>query len=74
MNYGYHPRTDWPTAKEAVNPASENYAHYVKSVHDLATKGLEEARKRMVKYSKGKEAPAYRVGDLVMLNGRNISI
>ena len=74
VNYGYHPRTNWPTAKEAVNPASENYVHYVKSVHDLAIKGLEEAKKRMEKYSKGKEAPAYRVGDLVMLSGRNISI
>ena len=74
VNDEYHPRTNWATAKEAVNPASESYVYYVKSVHDLALKGLEEVRKQMAKYKKGKEAPAYQIGDLVMLSGQNISI
>jgi hypothetical protein len=74
-NYGYHPRTNWPTKEEVKNPASEVYVHYVKSVHELCKEGLEKARKRMARYYDlhVKEAPAYKVGDLVMINGKNIS-
>jgi transposase InsO family protein len=74
-NYGFHPRTNWPTAEEAKNPASDAYVHYIKSVHELCGKGLEKARERMAKYydQHRQEAPAYKVGDLVMLSGQNIS-
>jgi hypothetical protein len=75
-NYGFHPRTiDPPGEKEErINPASQVYAHWMRAVHDESRKGLEEAQERMRRYSdpKRKEPPAYHVGDLVMLNGRNI--
>ena len=49
-NYGFHPRTNWPVEKESKNPASRNYAHWMKSVHELSVKHLEETRERMGKY------------------------
>ena len=45
------------------------------TVYDEARKGPEAAQERMRRYADPdrKEAPAYQVGDLVMLSGRNIS-
>ena len=73
-NYGFHPRTNWPVEKESKNPASRNYAHWMESVHELCVKRLEETRECMGKYydRSRKEAPPNSVGDLVMLNGKNI--
>jgi hypothetical protein len=44
------------------------------TVFDDSRKGLEAAQERMRRYADPdrKEAPVYQVGDLVMLNGRNI--
>ena len=60
--------------KESKNPVSRNYAHWMECVHELCVKRLEETRERMGKYydCSRKEAPLYSVGDLVMLNGKNI--
>ena len=46
----------------------------MESVHELCVKLLEETCKCMGKYydRTRKEAPPYAVGDLVMLNGKNI--
>jgi len=33
-NYGYEPRTNWPTEIQFQNPASELYSHYMTSIHD----------------------------------------
>ena len=46
----------------------------MESVHELCLKHLEETREPMGKYYDRyrKEAPPYSVGDLVMLNGKNI--
>ena len=75
-NYGFHPRTLDPPeeVEEPVNPASTAYAHWMKAIQDEARKGLEAAQERMCRYTDParKEPPAYQVGDLVMLNGRNI--
>jgi len=73
-NYCYHPRTNWPTKEEVKDPANEVYMHYVHSIHELCKEGLEKACERMAKYfdQRVKEAPAYKVGDLVMLSGKNI--
>jgi len=75
-NYGFHPRTLNPPeeSEEPVNPASTVYAHWMKAIQDEARKGLEAAQERMRRYTDParKESPAYQVGDLVMLNGRNI--
>jgi len=73
-NYGFHPMAVGPASTEPLNPASTAYAHWMQAVHEEARKGLEEAQERMRRYTnpERKEPPAYRVGDLVMLNGRNI--
>jgi len=75
-NYGFHPCTiNLPDEKdEPVNPASTLYGHWMTAIHDLARKGLKAAQGRMRRYTNPdrKPPPAYQVGDLVMLNGRNI--
>ena len=44
------------------------------SVHNWCKAKLEETRERMRKYydQKSKDTPKYKVGDLVMLNGKNL--
>ena len=73
-NYGYHPVTVDPATAEPLNPASTVYAHWMHTVHDESRKGLEAAQERMRRYTdtNRKDPPAYQVGDLVMLSGRNI--
>jgi len=46
----------------------------MQTVHDESRKGLEAAQERMLRYTDPdrKKPPAYQVGDLVMLSGRNI--
>jgi len=63
-----------PVSTEPLNPASQVYAHWMHAVHDESRKGLEDTQERMRRYADPaqKEPPAYQVGDLVMLNGRNI--
>jgi hypothetical protein len=73
-NYGYHLRTNWPVEAEVKNPASKNYVHWAASVHKWCHQALEETRESIGKYydKKSKAAPKYKVGDLVMLNSKNI--
>jgi len=73
-NYGFHPVAVGTASTEPLNPASTVYAHWMQAIHDEARKGLEEARERMWRYTdpEWKTPPAYQVGDLVMLSGRNI--
>jgi len=75
-NYGFHPLAVNPPneSSEPLNPASTVYAHWMQTLHDESRKGLEVAQERMRRYSDParKEPPAYQVGDLVRLNGRNI--
>jgi len=73
-NYGFHPVAVGPASTEPLNPASTAYAHWMQAVYGEVRKGLEEAQERMRRYTnpERKEPPAYRVGDLVTLNGRNI--
>ena len=73
-NYGFHPTAANPTAASSRNPASTAYAHWMYSVHEDVVKALEAAQERMRRYadSHRKDNPAYQVGDLVMLSGKNI--
>ena len=59
---------------EPKDPASRNYAHWMSSMHELCRSNLEATRERMRRYHdcSKKDAPHYAVGDLVMLNGKNI--
>jgi len=74
-NYRFHPATlDPPNHEEPLNPASTVYGHWMQTVHNESRNRLEVAQERMRRYNDParKEAPAYQIGDLVMLNGRNI--
>lgn len=73
-NYGYHPRTNWPVEAEVKNPSARNYAHWMESIHKLCKEALEHTRESMRKHydKRSKAAPKYQVGDLVMLNGKNL--
>jgi len=75
-NYGFHPRTLDPPRndEEPLNPASMTYGHWMQTVHEESRKNLEEAQERMRRYADPArtEPPAYQVGNMVMLNGRNI--
>jgi len=73
-NYGFHPAAVDPPKEEPLNPASTAYGHWMQTVHEESRKGLEAAQERMRRYTdpSKREPPAYQVGDLVMLNGRNI--
>ena len=73
-NYGYNPRTIWPSDGEGKNPASKAYAHWMREVHIQVAKTLEDTQATMSKYyDKGKmEHPLYEIGDLVVLNAKNI--
>jgi hypothetical protein len=73
-NYGFHPVTSNPPATAVQNPASKLYSHWMHTVHKDIAHTLEESRERMKKYADQhrQEAPTYKIGDLVMLDGRNI--
>jgi len=75
-NYGFHPVAMDLASTEPLNPASKVYAHWMHTVHDESRKGLEEAQERIRRYTdpNRKTPPAYQVGDLVMLRGRNIKM
>jgi len=73
-NYGFHPVASDPAAAGPLNPASTLYAHWMHAVHEESSLKLEAAQERMRRYadSERTKPPVYQVGDLVMLNGRNI--
>jgi len=73
-NYGYHPQTEWLKEREVQNPGATMYAHWMQSIHEQAKESLERTREAMGRYydRKAKQQPDIQVGDLVMLNGKNI--
>jgi hypothetical protein len=73
-NYGYHPRTNWPTAEAPRNPRSKLYTHWLHAVHQQAIERLEKTRERMAKHwdASKREGPKFAEGDYVMLDGRHI--
>jgi len=73
-NYGFEPRTSWPTEIQFRNPASEFYGHYMTSIHTKLKERLSEATESMKKNhnKKKKSVEPFKKRELVMLNGRNI--
>jgi hypothetical protein len=73
-NYGFHPTAANPAAANPRNPASTVYAHWMYSVLEDIIKALEATQERIRCYADlhRKSSPAYQVGDMVMLNGKNI--
>jgi len=73
-NYGFHPVCSDPAALGPLNPASKLYTHWMHAVYKVSAERLEAAHERMCRYTDPQrtEPPKYQIGDLVMLNGRNI--
>jgi len=73
-NYRFHPTTEWMKEFEAKNPGAGLYAHWMQVSHQEAKKGREQTREEMGKYydQKARQQSDIKVGDLVMLNTRNI--
>jgi len=73
-NYGYEPRTNWPTDIQFKNPSSEMYGHYMTEVHKKLSTQLENTRSLMAKYydRKRRSIESFKKGELVMLNGKNM--
>jgi len=73
-NYGFHPQTEWMKEREAQNPGTGLYAHWMQVTHQHARKVLEQTREEMGRYydRKTRQQLDIKVGDLEMLNAKNI--
>ena len=73
-NYGFHPQTEWMKEREAQTPGARLYAHWMQTTHLKPHEALDRTQENMSKYydRKAKQQPDIAVGDLVMLNAKNI--
>ena len=73
-NYGFYSQTTWLLENKSKNPTPRNYAQWIESVHNHCLKRLEQTCERMGKYynKARQEPPLYGVGDLIILNGKQI--
>jgi hypothetical protein len=63
-----------PLGISPLHPASTAYAHWMHTIQDEAAKALEATQERMHRYTDPhrKNPPPYQIGDLVMLDGKNL--
>jgi hypothetical protein len=73
-NYRRHPGCTNPNNMSASDDTQEGYINHLVSVPGLVTRNLKATQERMKKYAdlKRKDAPEFKIGDLVMLDGRHI--
>jgi hypothetical protein len=73
-NFVFRCWINWSVAAEAKNLASREYIHWMTRVHALCRKDLEQAQATMWKYHDrtANEPPKHSVGNLVMLNRKNL--
>ena len=73
-NYSFHPQTEWMKECEAQNPGPQHYVHWMQTTHLKAHEALDQTRESMNKYydRKAKQQPDIAVGDLVVLNAKNM--
>jgi transposase InsO family protein len=73
-NYGRHPGCTNPSTTPANDDTQEGYVNHIIVVQGLVTRNLKATQERMKKYAdlKHKNAPEFKIGDLVMLDGRHI--
>jgi len=73
-NYGFQPRTNWPTDHQFRNPASEIHGHYLTSVHMKLSEQLKKPVEAIKKYNIQERRSIYRFRkrELARLNGNNI--
>ena len=59
---------------EAQNPGATMYSHWMQEIHRQARRALENTREAMRKYydRKATDQPTINIGELVMLNAKNI--
>ena len=73
-NHGFHPHREGIKEREAHNPGATMYAHWMQDIHPQAKQTRENTLESMKQYydRKATKQPDIRVGDFVMLTGRNI--
>jgi len=76
-NYGYQPETQWVGVKEEeewTNPASELLLSRWKGIWEDLRANIKKAQEKYAKYYDRKvmDPPGFRVGDLVMIDARNM--
>jgi hypothetical protein len=73
-NYGRHPGCTNPSTTPMNDNTQNGYINHIVSVQGLVTRNLKATQERMKKYAdlKRKDAPEFKIGDLVMLDGRHI--
>ena len=73
-NYGFHPQTEWMKERDVQNPGATMYTHWIETVQNKARKRLEETREQKKNYydQRATPQPDIDIGDLVMLNAKNI--
>jgi hypothetical protein len=72
--YGRHPGCTNPSTIPTNNDTQEGYINHIVSVQGLVTRNLKATQERIKKYAdlKCKNASEFKIGDLVMLDGRHI--
>jgi hypothetical protein len=75
-NYGRYLGCTNPSTTPMGNDMQEGYINHIISVQRLVTRNLKATQERMKKYAdlKHKDAPEFKIGDLVMLDGKHIQI
>jgi hypothetical protein len=73
-NYGRHPGYTNLSTTPMNDNTQEGYINHIISVQGLVTRNLIATQERMKKYAdlKCKDAPEFKIGDLIMLDGRHI--
>jgi hypothetical protein len=69
-NYGHHLGCTNPSTTPTNDDTQEGYINHIVSVQGLVTRNLKATQERMKKYTdlKYKDAPEFKIGDLVMLD------
>jgi hypothetical protein len=73
-NYSQHPGCTNPSSTLMNNDTQDRYINHIILVHGIVTRNLKATQERIKKYAdlKHKDAPDFKIGDLVMLDGRHI--
>jgi hypothetical protein len=73
-NYGRYLGYTNPSTTPMNNDTQEGYINHIISVQGLVTRNLKATQERMKKYAdlKCKDAPEFKIGDLIMLDRRHI--
>jgi hypothetical protein len=73
-NYGQHPGCTNLSTMPMSDDTQEGYIKHIILVQGLVTRNLKATQERMKKYTdlKCKDAPEFKIGDLIMLDGRHI--